>query len=215
VRILALRDELVGREFDDPEAWWPEYPGVVGGRDRTAGGTWCATGIDAGVTALVVNRPQKKDADAGAPSRGLLPLLAARYGADWLSRLDPSGMASFGLVLAAPDGLTTWDFDGTDLVLMEHPQGTTMITSGGVEDLRAARHLDSFTAADYPRGWRELVQAELPSDAPGALVVRREHEDKVFATVFGQLVEAAPGRLHLEYSRRPWAPGPWTTLDAA
>lgn len=215
VRILALRDELVGREFDDPRAWWPDFPGVVGGRDRTAGGTWCATRIDAGVTALVVNRPQKRDADPGAPSRGVLPLLAARYGADWLSHVDTSGMASFGLVLATPERLTTWDFDGTDVVVMEHAEGTTMITSGGEEDRRAARYLDSFTEADYPRGWCELVQAEPPSDVPGALVVRHEHEGRVFATVFGQLVEAEPGRLHLEYSRRPWAPEPWTTVDAA
>jgi hypothetical protein len=213
VRILALRDELVGREFDDPKAWWPEFPGVVGGRDRIAGGTWCATRIDTGATALVVNRPQKRDADAGAPSRGVLPLLAARYGADWVSHVDPSGMASFGLVLATPERLTAWDFEGNGIVVTEHPEGTTMITSGGVEDLRAGRYLGSFAAAGFPEGWRELVQAGPPSDVPGALVVRHEREGRVFATVFGQLVEAEPGRLHLEYSRRPWAPGPWTTED--
>lgn len=29
VLLLALRDELVGRDFDDPGEWWPEHPGVV------------------------------------------------------------------------------------------------------------------------------------------------------------------------------------------
>jgi hypothetical protein len=214
VRILALRDELVGREFDDPAAWWPDFPGVVGGRDRVAGGTWCATRIETGTTALVVNRPQKRIADPGAPSRGLLPLLGAMHGAAWLSQVDLSGMASFALVLATPERLTAWDFDGDDVTVLEHPEGTSMITSGGAEDLRAERHLRSFTEADFPQGWCALAQAQPPSDDPGALVVRHEREGRVFATVFGQLAEAQPGRLHLEYSRQPWTTGAWTSFDA-
>src|ERR1700710_291859 len=57
VQVLALRDELVGREFDDPGEWWPGLPGVIGGRDRSAGGTWCAVDVDRGVTALGPNPP--------------------------------------------------------------------------------------------------------------------------------------------------------------
>ena len=52
-------------------------PDVIGGRDRTAGGTWCASRVDTGVTALVLNRGQKRLASPGAASRGILPLLAA------------------------------------------------------------------------------------------------------------------------------------------
>ena len=204
----------MGREFDDPAGWWADSPGVVGGRDRLAGGTWCATRIDTGTTALVVNRPEKRTADAGAPSRGVLPLLGAMHGADWLSHVELQGMASFALVLATPTGLTSWDFDGDVLSSLEHPEGTTMITSGGAEDLRAERHLGSFTEAGFPEEWRALVQAQPPSDDPGALVVRHEHEGRVFATVFGQLVETRPGRLHLEYSRRPWTTGSWSSFDA-
>jgi hypothetical protein len=39
--------------------------------------------------------------------------------------------------------------------------------------------------------------------------VRHEQEGLVFATVFGQLIEATPGRLCLEHSREPWSPRPW------
>jgi hypothetical protein len=136
------------------------------------------------------------------------------HGADWLAHVDPTGMASFGLVLATPQGLTAWDFDGDTITVLEHPEGTTMITSGGAEDLRAERHLRSFAEAEFPQAWRELVQAQPPSDDPGALVVRHEHEGQVFATVFGQLAEVRPGRLHLEYSRRPWTTAAWTGFDA-
>jgi hypothetical protein len=211
-QILALRDELTTREFDEPGRWWPDLPGVVGGRDRVAGGTWCATGIGTGTTALVLNRPEKRLGDPGAPSRGVLPLFAVRHGHDWARHLDPAGMASFALVLVAPDGLTTWQFDGERLTSAEHPEGTHMVTSGGTEDRKADRWLAGFADGAFPDDWRTLVESAPPADDAAALVVRHEQDGLVYATVFGQLIEAVPGRLRCEYSRRPWAPGSWTTV---
>lgn len=213
-RILALRDELSGRPFDDPGRWWPEFPDAVGGRDRLAGGTWCATRVDTGVTALVLNRPRKRVADPGAPSRGLLPLLAVAHERDWPRDIDLAGMASFALVLVGPAGMTTWDFDGGQLEVRQFPEGTHMVTSGGPEDRKAERYLPLFARADFPAGWRALVRDAPPADDPGALVVRHAEDDLVYATVFGQLVESVPGRLHLEYSREPWTPAPWASLKA-
>ena len=211
-QILALRDELTSRDFDDPGRWWADSPDVVGGRDRAAGGTWCATGITTGVTALVLNRPEKRLADPGASSRGVLPLLGVARGTDWGAHVDLAGMASFALVLVGPEQLTTWDFDGERLTSTEHSAGTWMVTSGGPEDRKSDRWLAGFAASDVPDGWRSLVQSAPPADDPGALVVRRERDGLVYATVFGQLLETAPGRLHCEYSRTPWAPETWTSL---
>jgi len=122
-------------------------------------------------------------------------------------------MAAFLLVLATPERLLTWDFDGTALREEEHAPGTVMITSGGPEDLRAERHLHRFTVADDLHDWRQLVRSAPPADDPSALVVRHERDGAVFATVFGQLIEASPGRLRLEYSRRPWTGAPWAKLS--
>jgi hypothetical protein len=212
-QILALRDELTTRAFDDPGTWWPELPDVVGGRDQVAGGTWCATRISTGATALVVNRPQKQAADPGAPSRGVLPLLAVQHGADWPASVRLPGMASFALLLVTPERVTTWDFDGEDVVVTDHPEGTLMLTSGGPENRKADIHLKAFAESGYPDGWRELVQSGPPQDDPAALVIRHEHEGLVFGTVFGELIEAEPGRLRLEYSRRPWNGDPWRTVE--
>ena len=212
-QILALRDELTTRDFDGPGTWWPDFPDVVGGRDRAAGGTWCATRVGTGATALVVNRPQKQIADPGAPSRGVLPLLAVRHGADWPGHVELPGMASFALMLVIPHRVTTWDFDGQDLVTTEHPEGTLMLTSGGPENRKADIFLKDFAESDYPDEWRRLVQSGPPQDDPAALVIRHEHEGLVYGTVFGELIDAEPGRLHLEYSREPWQPGPWQTLS--
>ncbi|PRY50212.1 transport and Golgi organization protein 2 [Geodermatophilus tzadiensis] len=214
VRLLALRDELTTRPFDDPGRWWPDRPDVVAGRDRLAGGTWCATRVGTGATALVLNRPQKPAADPGAASRGVLPLLAVTHGTGWRDHVDVAGMASFLLVLATPDRLVTWDSDGERLRETVHPEGTVMVTSGGPEDRKTERYLEAFRAADPPEGWRRLVRAEPPRDDPGALVVRHAEDGRVFATVFGQLVEAAPGRLRLSWSREPWTGRPWDTLTA-
>jgi hypothetical protein len=211
-QILALRDELTSRDFDDPGQWWPQFPGVVGGRDRTAGGTWCAARIDNGLTALVLNTPQKRVADPAAPSRGLLPLLGVHHEDDWSSHLDITGMASFLLVLATPDRLTSWTFDGTELLLADHAPGTHMFTSGGAEDGKAERHLAAFQQDDFPDGWRGILALATPTDDPAALVVRHQSNDSVFATVFGQLIEAQAGRLDLQYSRQPWTDDPWQTL---
>jgi hypothetical protein len=211
-QILALRDELTTREFDDPGRWWAAHPDVVGGRDRAAGGTWCATAVSTGTTALVLNRPEKRLGDPGAPSRGVLPLLAATHGPDWVAHLDLSGMASFALVLATAERLSTWHFDGDRLTSAELPAGTHMVTSGGPEDRKADRWLAAFAAGDFPGGWRARVQGSPPADDPGALVVRHEEDGLVYGTVFGQLIEASAGRLWCSYSRRPWDRDPWATV---
>lgn len=208
-RILAVRDELTSREFDEPGRWWPELPDVVGGRDRVAGGTWCANRVSTGVSALVLNRPDKRLAEPGAASRGVLPLLAVTHEQGWVSHVDRGGMASFALVLATPQRLTTWVFDGQDLVSTDHGAGTHIVTSGGSEDARADRYLALFEDRGYPDGWREVVERATPQDDPAALVVRREIDGLVYATVFVELIEARPGWLRVEHSREPWTSGRW------
>src|ERR1700757_2807009 len=75
ILLAANRDERVDRLWDPPAAWWPDRSGVVGGRDRTGGGTWM--GINRhGVVATVLNRPGTLGPAAGKRSRGELPLLA-------------------------------------------------------------------------------------------------------------------------------------------
>jgi hypothetical protein len=218
VQILALRDELVGRDFDDPSRWWPEHCDLVGGRDRQAGGTWCASRISTGVTALVLNRPHKRLADPGAPSRGVLPLLAATGEEQWHTQIDLAGMASFLLILAAPDRLTTWDFDGSALTQATLEPGTHLVTSGGAEDGKADRYLSTFAAGEFPRDWLDVLRRTEPRDDPASLVVRHErespdHERQVFATVFGEVLQGQPGRLQLQFSRTPWGTHEWQQLD--
>jgi hypothetical protein len=207
VRILAVRDELTSRDFDDPGEWWPDRPGVVGGRDRLAGGSWCVSDIRAGTTTLVLNRIEKH---TGTPSRGILPLAAVAHGPEWTAHVDVTDMASFTLVLAGPDGVTTWTWDATELARLELPAGTHMMTARGVDadDPKTARYAERFADED----WTGILTSEAPADDRSALLVRHEFETDTFATVLGQLIESSPGRLRLRWSRTPWLADGWTEV---
>ena len=209
VLLLALRDELTGRPFDDPGTWWPEQPGVVGGRDRQAGGTWCASDPATGTTALVLNRASRPVAAPGAPSRGVLPLLALRHGEDWPAHVALDGMASSALLLAGPGSTVLWEHDGSRLTRTALAEGTHMVTSRGAEDGKAERHLAAFAARPAPDAWQALVTGTEPRDDPTALLVRSEHDGRTYATVFGQVIEAAPGRVRLRCSRTPDSAATW------
>jgi len=209
--LAAVRDERTARPFDDPDAWWPDRPDVIGGRDRVAGGSWCVSDVSAGTSALVLNRPQRPVAEPGAASRGVLPLLALEHGARWPAHVERAGMASFALLLATPAALTLWTYDGTSLSEDELPSGTHMVTSGGGEDGKAARYLAGFTAGRSTDDWRALFLGHRPQDDPAALVVRHETSEWVYATVFAQVFSSAPGTLRLTYSRTPWLDGTWTS----
>jgi uncharacterized protein with NRDE domain len=205
LRILAIRDEFVDRGFDPPGAWWPQQPTAIGGRDRLAGGSWCVSDSHSGVTALVLNRRERRD---GTPSRGLLPLAALDAGEAWPDLVDHRQMASFNLVLAGPAGVTIWVWDAVELRRVDAPPGLHMITSDGVDagDPKTGRFAPLFAT----RPWHDVITSTAPTDESSALVVRHVVDGNVYATVFGQLIKASPGALTVASSATPWITGTWT-----
>lgn len=200
--ILAVRDEFESRSFDDPDAWWPDQPHVVGGRDKKAGGSWCVSDVETGVTALVLNRREKP---IGTPSRGVLPLLAVAHRQRWPEYLDHATMAGFTLVLVSGNSVSAWEWDGHRLGYTALVGGAHVITPAGID---AA---DPLTTRIAPlltdRPWRALLDTEELSDAPDALFVRRQIDGRAYGTVFAQLIDASPGTLHITSTRTPWVGG--------
>jgi len=221
IQTLALRDELASRAFDTPGAWWPDQPAVIGGRDQSAGGTWCASDVGSGVTAVVLNRAERRTAAPGAPSRGILPMLAVRSGPRWADSIDVAPMAGFNLVLVTPDSLTWWSFDGTSLVAQSLQPGTHMFTPNGRSvPILDARFADgqALVSADLAgrtdqvwRNWLPIIADSTPREDALALLVRIPVGDDVFETVFGQFIAARPGVLRLDYAVRPAHASLWTT----
>ena len=222
MQLLALRDELRSRSFDPPSAWWPDEPGVIGGRDRSAGGTWCASDVESGSTAVVLNRPERRVAEPGAPSRGVLPLLALRHGADWPATVPGlSAMAGFNLVLISPSELLWWSFDGSRLTEAALPAGTYRFTPLGLADpderfTGGYARTDQLAAGRVAELWPEwlgVVDKVAASDDRSELIIRKQFGDDSYETVFGQFIVTRPGSLRLDYLDNP-ADGTdrdWTT----
>jgi uncharacterized protein with NRDE domain len=66
--VAANRDEFHARP-SQPLKWWPDRPGLLGGRDLLAGGTWLAA-HKCGRFATVTNYREYQSKQAGLKSRG-------------------------------------------------------------------------------------------------------------------------------------------------
>ena len=207
VHLLAIRDEFVGREFDDPGRWWPDQPQFVGGRDRQAGGTWCACDVRSGNVAVVLNRPDRLQAGAGAASRGALPLLALTHGAGWVEHVDTAPMASFNLMLVTSRALSWWTFDGTRLEHTALGAGVHLAKPRGLVQSAPDPRLTD------PAQWQRALAEHEPRPDPSGLLVRVERGDEVYASVFGQYIVARSGRVSIDYSRTPHLPGTFEHAD--
>jgi len=154
----ANRDEMLARPWDPPAEHWPDRPGVVAGRDRSAGGTWMAVG-HRGMVSAVLNRPGSLGPAAGKRTRGELPLLAMSHctaggAARAMERLDAAAWRGFNLVVGDRHGafFVRGLGHGRPEARPLAP-GLHMITAHDPDDLespRVARHLARFRAAEPP-----------------------------------------------------------------
>lgn len=138
-RLLAVRDEDPLREWDGLGPWWPEqYPGVIGIRDRRAGGAWLAVDPAKRRLAVLLNRADVRDlADDRAVSRGSLAL-------ESVSGRSPDGplpMHGFNLLEVGPDGARVILWDGETLRETAVAQGTHMIAHDDLDDAVTPRIL--------------------------------------------------------------------------
>jgi len=155
ILLAANRDERLDRAWEAPAEFWP---GCMGGRDATAGGTWMAMNRQ-GVVAAVLNRPGSLGPDPEKRSRGELPLKAleqasAAAAAAEMAMLDAGLWRPFNLVIA--DARGAWFLAGMGAGRPEVstlPAGVSMVTAHPPNDLtsaRTARHLSLFAAARAP-----------------------------------------------------------------
>ncbi|WP_438354223.1 NRDE family protein [Microbacterium sp. CJ88] len=162
VRLVAVRDEDPERAWDRLGPWWPDaYPGVVGVRDRRAGGAWLAAGD--GRLAVLLNRADLSErAPSELVSRGgvVLEAVAGRM---------PSGdprTHGFHLVQADATGARVVTWNGVALRTVELPPGVHMIAHDDIDDPDTARidaWLEEFRAAplgdgdDWATPWLDIL----------------------------------------------------------
>lgn len=166
VMLAANRDERLDRAWAAPAAHWPGHPGIIGGRDLTAGGSWMAINRH-GVVASVLNRAGSLGPAPGKRSRGELPLLAlagrtAHEAAAIVAGLDAAEWRPFNMVLAdAWGGVFLAGLGEGHAEPVPLPPGLSMVTAHPPNDMhspRIRRHLPLWRAArapDSPEDWAE------------------------------------------------------------
>ncbi|MCK2025398.1 NRDE family protein [Microbacterium sp. SSW1-47] len=178
-RLLAVRDEDPHREWDALGPWWPEqYPGVIGIRDRRAGGAWLAVNPQERRLAVLLNRADVNDLPGPAASRGSLPL-------ESVSGRSPQGlprMHGFNLLEVGPDGARVVSWDGATMRETPVTPGTHMIAHDDLDDEQTPRitaWLPEFRAlgpaaasADWVAEWTALLgaSAELSPEDDRAII---------------------------------------------
>ena len=189
-RLLAVRDEDPLREWDALGEWWPDRPGVIGIRDRRAGGAWLAADPATGRLAVLLNRADVLDLpDDQAVSRGALALASVADASAGLRERLESGavrMHGFNLLEVSPAGARVLSWDGATLRETPVPAGVHMIAHDDLDDpatARIARWLPEFraqpaTGDDWPESWIRLLAetAELdPADDRAIIRDNRPH----------------------------------------
>jgi len=215
--VAAVRDEFLERAWDPPAAHWPDHPSIVGGRDRTAGGTWLAVDPTGPAMAAVLNGVRLPVVE-GRPSRGALPLAA-------LEGTLPSsfqGYDGFHLVRGTPSTVEVWSWDG---IAVEHAvlaAGDHIIVNQGVDAVSdpLVPHFAPLLSAlpDPALGpaqdtsvawgpWVSLLRGDdLPVEDPRALIIRLEHEGHVYGSGSLALVALSPDGVRYDFSPTPQDP---------
>jgi hypothetical protein len=231
VLVAFVRDEDRDRPTSPPDAWWPEHPSFVGGRDEVAGGTWLA--VDAGTPPAIALLTDQFDPAATlpdpalSPTRGTLPLLALERGVHFDLEDDVPGdvhaYQPFHLVSVTPDtagwNVERWGWDGTALDHEELGAGDHVVASRALtlpgERERRARILaamsrlgevdpDPARPVDTAWGdWLELLDGRgVAPDDLDQLTVCSVRQRPGFGTVGASLVGiAADGRVRYDVNR--------------
>lgn len=210
-RILAVRDEDPERAWDAPGPWWPDtHPGVIGVRDRQAGGAWLAADPARRRLAVILNR----HAVAGATeSRGAVVLDAV----DGRPPADPR-TNGFNLVVVDDTGTRVTSWDGGELRATRLEPGVHMIAHDDVDDPttpRIARWLPEFAAASsadeaWETAWMRVLDRTAELDPTDDRAIVRDNRPYGVPTLSLLVCAASVGRdgVQLEYGEFA-QPGQW------
>ncbi|GAA3101696.1 NRDE family protein [Streptosporangium carneum] len=212
--LVGVRDEFTDRPWLPPG---PHWPGLVGGRDLLAGGTWLAVDPEARRVGALLNGRGVLAPERGRLSRGGLPLAVAAEGG--VADLDPAPYDPFHLVMADPAGARLWHWDGIEMREEELPEGTHVIVNSGwergEENERVAFFRPLFAKAGRPdaidgpwQEWRELATgAGLPFDDSRAMIVRHElPEGRVFGSLSVSLLGLSAQGVRYDFTGDPRDP---------
>ena len=158
VLLAGVREEFTSRAWQPPARHWPDRPGLIGGRDLQAGGTWLAVAPDARRVACVLNGRGRMAPAPTRRTRGELPLSAAADG-----KLAPTHLADldpFRLLVAEPGRALLSSWNGSQLAEQDLGPGLYMVVNSG---------LASGAAGDLLSAGAGAPEAASADSGPGGL----------------------------------------------
>jgi hypothetical protein len=231
VLLAGVRDELVDRAWQPPGRHWPDHPGLIGGRDLQAGGTWLAVAPAASRVTCVLNARGRMAPEESRRTRGVLPLEVADHGK--LDRADLRDFDPFHLLSAEPGKAVWWSWDGEHLSEQELAAGLHIVVNSGLSDgltvapdherARIAHFLPRLRAAERPvprpgdpvtqawGAWLPLMNGDgIGPEDPRALIVRRDlGGGRIWGTTSISLVALAADALRYDFTAAPGDPHGW------
>ena len=236
VLLAGVRDEFVDRAWEPPGRHWPDHPGLIGGRDLLAGGTWLAVAPATPRVTCVLNARGRMAPEGSRRTRGVLPLQAAEHG-----KLERTGLADFDpfhLLIAELGRAVLWSWDGTNLDERELQAGLHIAVNSGLDGelrgamdherarighflprLRGARRPAPRPGDPVPLAWGDwlpLLNGDglVPGD-PRALIVRRDLGDgRIWGTTSISLVALSREGLRYDFTATPGNPEGWRPVPA-
>lgn len=217
--MAAVRDEFMQRPWDPPAAHWPDRSAsIVGGRDRTAGGTWLALRRDRLAVAALLNGVRLPHQER--PTRGGLPLAALTD-----SLPEPAELRrydGFHLLLGTPRGVRVWSWDGAELTIADLRPGDHIVVNLGVDTvddplvphftplLGACASPDSLREAETSAawgGWVDLLRGDgLRPDDPRALIERRVVAGNTYGSTSASLIALGQDDARFDFTATPESP---------
>jgi uncharacterized protein with NRDE domain len=220
VLVGAIRDEFADRAWDPPDRHWNgRHAHLVGGRDRTAGGTWLAVDPARPALAALLNGLRRPPpTDGPRPTRGTLALQVL---ADGTLPADLGDHDRFHLLRADPHRVEVWTWDAEALHHRVLEPGTHIVVNLGTdtaEDPLVPHFAPLLAELPPPRpdldaawgAWVDLLQGDglAPTDER-ALVVDREVEGRRYASTSASLVALSADGARYAFNARPTERASW------
>ena len=218
VLLAAVRDEFLGRPWDPPAEHWP---GLIGGRDRVAGGTWLAVDPHVPASAALLNGLRRPE--GVRPSRGSLALDVLRSGPPD----DVSAYDGFHLLGPRPKGRMS----GRGTVPSSRTGSSRRVCTSSSTPDRMRRTRWSIPVAPCSRpsaarrrrdgvdpGGLGLLGEPLegdPGEAPGSLLVRRVVDGRAYGSSSVALVALSGSGVRYDFSPVPASAATWTRIVPA
>lgn len=133
--LVANRDEFYDRPTQ-PAHEWNEHPGMIAGKDLTAGGTWMGI-TKTGRFAALTNYRDPKNIDPNAPSRGHLTkdfLISDTSPLNYLSTLKSEKSNYNGFNLLVGDQESLWYYNNVNHQIKELNAGVYGLSNALLDD---------------------------------------------------------------------------------